>query len=285
MPVVVVGAGYTGNRALSAFDHSIGISRNPPAESGGGQFFTCDLDLDIPRPIALPDSYAMLYTVPPASDGPPDRRLHRLLGSVRPTAKRMVYLSTSGVYGDRRGELTGESTPPLPATDKAKRRLDAERQVLEYCRANAIAAVILRVPGIYGPGRLRSGRAESALPVLLEKDASPGNRIHIDDLLSCCIAALAAETPAGIYNVGDGNFHSSTWFACKIAALAGLPRPPQVALDVARKTFAAERLEFLVESRRLDTSKMRNVLGVVPRFLDPEDGIRASLADEGMLKS
>ena len=282
MHVVVAGAGYTGKRVLAKVEHGIGISRRPRADLSGGLFLGRDLDLEVSGAIALPDSYAMLYTVPPAADGPPDSRLRRLLDSASPTANRIVYISTSGVYGDRHGELTDETVAPSPTTERAKRRLAAERQVVEYAGSSACGAVILRVPGIYGPGRLGLQRLRSAVPVLREEDAGPGNRIHIDDLVACCIAALSVETPAGIYNVGDGNFRSSSWFACKTARLAGLPAPPLISYAEAARTFSTLRLSFMGESRRLDTKKMREVLGVVPRYEDPEEGIRASLAAEGM---
>ena len=140
--------------------------------------------------------------------------------------------------------------------------------------------VILRVPGIYGPGRLGIDRIQAALPVLEEKDANPGNRIHVYDLATCCIAGLSPDVPDGIYNVGDGDHRSGSWFTNEVARQSGLPPPPTISFEEAQKTFSPMRLSFLRESRIVDTTRMREVLGVTPRYADAADGIAASLVEE-----
>jgi len=120
----------------------------------------------------------------------------------------------------------------------------------------------------------------AGMPVLAEDSTNPGNRIHVDDLADCCVAALEPGVPAGIFNVGDGDHRSATWFTNEVARQAGLSRPPEISREAAAKEFSPMRLSFLSESRRVDTSKMRRVLGVTPRYANPEDGIRASLEAE-----
>ncbi len=115
------------------------------------------------------------------------------------------------------------------------------------------------------------------MPVLDEESAHPGNRIHVDDLATCCIAALARHVPAGLYNVGDGDHRTSTWFTNEVARQLDLPPPPQISRHRAEQEFSTQRMSFLRESRIVDTSKMRDVLGVTPRYANPEEGIRASL--------
>ena len=85
--------------------------------------------------------------------------------------------------------------------------------------------------------------------------------------------------PGGIYNVGDGDNRSSSWFTFEIARQAGLPVPPCVSREEAEKTFSPMRLSFLRESRIVDVTKMRETLGYHPAFADPADGIAASLAE------
>jgi len=111
-------------------------------------------------------------------------------------------------------------------------------------------------------------------PVLSETDANPGNRIHVDDLASCCCAAL--DAPAGIYNVGDGDHRSATWFAGEVARQLGFPEPRQVSREELAQTISPLRLSFLSESRQVDTRRMREVLGFMPTYTKAEDGIRAS---------
>ena len=138
--------------------------------------------------------------------------------------------------------------------------------------------IVLRVPGIYGPERLGIERIKSGVLFLVEDDANPGNRIHVDDLVRCCLAALSPEVPAGIYNVGDGDTRSATWFINEVARQCGLDEPPTVTREQAEKTLSKERLSFLAESRRLDLRKMRDVLSITPRYRDAAAGIAASIS-------
>ena len=115
--------------------------------------------------------------------------------------------------------------------------------------------------------------------MLSEADANPGNRIHVADLVSCCCAAL--DAPAGIYNVGDGDHRSSTWFASEAASQLGFPEPQQVSREELAHSISPLRLSFLSESRQVDTRKMREVLGVIPTYTNAEDGIRASHQKSG----
>ncbi len=235
-----------------------------------------DLDSASTLPVVLPARYAVVYTIPPKGD-PPDRRLQRFLSMLTPTPARFVYISTTGVYGDCGGKTVTEATPLNPSNERAERRVASEALLAEWAGRNHCELVVLRAPGIYGPGRLGVERIQARLPVLSEDSANPGNRIHVDDLASCCVAALSSSAPAGIYNVGDNDHRSSTWFTGEVARQSGLPAPPEIGREQAEKEFSAQRLSFMTESRRVDTTKMRNVLGVMPRYANPEDGIAASL--------
>lgn len=280
---MVAGTGYTGGRVLAALGaaRATGFSRSAVARPG---LVRVDLDRADASPPPLPAAYGLLYTIPPAHAGDDDGRLARLLAKLDPRPARLVYLSTSGVYGDCRGELVDEARRPRPETARARRRLAAERQLAVWTAAHGVDLVILRVPGIYGPGRLGIDRIRERAPIIREDDANPGNRIQVDDLVTSCLAALSPDRPAGLYNLGDGDHRSGTWFTRTVARLAGLPAPTEVSREEARRTFPPGRLSFLEESRRLDTRKMREVLGVMPRYADAEDGIRASLDADGLLK-
>ena len=280
MATVIVGIGYTGRRLLERLPQDagkLGFSRTP-----GNGALSFDLDRNDTLPAALPEAYSLVYTVPPARTNPdlPDPRLERLLPLLSPPPSRFVYLSTTGVYGNHDGRVVTEDTPVNPMSDRARRRVAAERLLTAWCGQNRVDLVILRVPGIYGPGRLGIERISQGTPVLDEASANPGNRIHVDDLASACIAALSTKTPAGIYNLGDGDERSSTWFANEVARQLALPPPPTVSRKQAEATFSPTRLSFLSESRRVDTSRMREVLGITPRYEDATQGIRASLAEE-----
>jgi len=273
---IIVGVGYVGQRVLEQQRGSaFGLSRSSLDDELPAAIF--DLDADAALPVTLPSSYAVLYTVAPSDKTDNDARLEKLLQLLQPASRRFVYISTTGVYGDHGGNLVTEDTPPQPNSNRALRRLAAETALRAWGDEHGVEIVILRVPGIYGPGRLGIERIRERMAILQEADAKPGNRIHVDDLASCCIAALVDDTPAGIYNVGDGDFRSPTWFSNEVARQCNLEAPPTISWADAQKEFSEMRLSFLRESRRIDTSKMRDVLGVIPRYSNAEDGIRASL--------
>ncbi len=264
LSTLVVGSGYTGSRILKRHPAATALSRSTGF----------DLDGEVQLPEALPDAYQVIYTVPPAR-AEHDPRLARCLELMQPLPMRFVYLSTTGVYGDCHGALVDETSPLHPTSDRARRRVDAEARLSQWVQDSDCELTVLRVPGIYGPGRLGEQRIKEKQVVLVEEDANPGNRIHVDDLVSCCLAAL--DNPAGIYNVGDGDQRSSTWFAFEVARQLGLPAPPGISRAEAAATFSPRRLSFLHDARRINTRKMREQLGVTPRYEDAADGIAASL--------
>ena len=274
MITIVVGPGYTGGRVAERLPDVIVLGRSVADDRH------LDLDSDGKLLIDLPADYSVIYPVPPASDQSGDPRLRRFLDLLPQRPARIVYLSTTGVYGDRDGAIVDESAGPNPESEQAECRLAAEIQLRDWCAAGDSDPVILRVPGIYGPGRLGTDRIRQAMPILAEEDANPGNRIHVDDLASCCIAALSTDVPAGIYNVGDGNNRTTTWFMKEVARQAGLPPPPTVTQEEAEKAFSPMRLAFLRESRIVNVTKMRSTLDFHPKYTNPVDGIAASLAEE-----
>lgn len=282
MNYLIVGAGYTGKRvAIRLPAERTWITRRVCGAQDGDRCVPLDLDA-IPSSVATPNSpWSLLYTVPPEADSDGDPRLQSLLDALVNAPERIVYLSTSGVYGQRHGSETDEGVPVAPRTARAKRRAAAEAVLSAWCAERSVPLFVLRVPGIYGPGRLGLERLRQGAAVLQESEAPPGNRIHVDDLAAACVAALEVQADAGAYNIGDGDHRSSTAFSNAVARHAGLEAPPQISLAEAQKVWSPARLSFLTESRRLDTRRMRTVLGVSPRYADPEDGIRASLLEEG----
>lgn len=263
---LVIGVGYLGQRFLDLNENARGLTRKD-----------FDLDHDADFGAELPSPYNVIYTVPPASDTTSDTRLERLLANLHPAPRRFVYISTTGVYGDHGGASVDENSPANPGSDHAARRVAAERALQASAADSGCTAIILRVPGIYGPGRLGIERIREQVPIVREEDMGPGNRIHVDDLARCCAAALADSVPAGIYNVGDGDHRTSTWFTNEVARQLDLPPPPTISMAEAEQTFPLMRLSFLRDKRRVDTTKMRDMLGVTPKYSNPEDGIRASV--------
>ena len=264
-PSVIVGAGYLGARVAQELNASTCTCL--------GRSSGLNLDTNNALPVALPPLYQLLYTVPPAAHHDADRRLQRLLELLElldAAPLGITYISTTGVYGDHAGAVVDEDAVLQADTGRAKRRVSAETILQAWTARQSVALTILRAPGIYGPGRLGLERIENGDAVIRESDAFPGNRIHVTDLVNCCIAAMHTDAPAGIYNVGDGDHRSPTWFTQEVARQANLAMPPEISRAEAAKTSA--------ESRIVDTTRMREKLGVQPKYANAENGIRASLA-------
>ena len=286
---LIAGCGYTGLRLARRLQPRwlvTALARSAEAATGlrAAGISSVPLDLDAtatPGALAeVTDGTALAYLVPPPDSGTSDPRLERFLaavGQARPSA--MLYMSTTGVYGDTGGASVTEDTPVAPGNDRARRRVAAESVARGWCEARGVRWVVLRVPGIYGPGRLPLERLRRGEPALRPQDAGPGNRIHLDDLAAACVAALERQVQ-GVFNVSDGNPATTTEFLQRTAALAGLPAPPLVAFAEAAGRISPGMLAFLRESRRVDNRRMREVLGCEPRYTNLDLGIAASLAEQ-----
>ena len=238
-------------------------------------------DLDEPESLNnLPAAAVLYYFAPPSATGEDDTRLAALLstlGQHHALPRRVVYISTSGVYGDCGGAWVDEDWPVNPRSDRGQRRAAAEKRLREWCAACGVENVILRVPGIYGPGRLPIERIRRGVPVVRETDSPWSNRIHADDLAQACFLAARRDRAGGIYNVSDGNPTTMTDYFFRVADLAGLPRPPALAMEEARKTLGPGIMSFLEESKRLVNRRMLEELGVVLRYSSLADGLPACL--------
>jgi len=239
-----------------------------------------DLD-DADSLVHLPLQNTLLfYFAPPPNNGATDPRLRTVLAAItrENTPIKIIYISTSGVYGDCQGDWVTEDTPTHPRSERGARRLDAEIALQDWQRSTGIPVIILRVPGIYGPGRLPIDRIKQGLPVIREEEAPYSNRIHADDLARICIAAAKhghSGATAHIYNVSDGNPSSMTDYFNKTADLLNLPRPPAVGMAEARVRLTPGMLSFIQESRRIDSRKMREELGVELLYPTLDTGLPA----------
>lgn len=235
-------------------------------------------DLDQPEKLPPPPAHSVVYFfAPPPSRGVTDSRMRGFL-DVLPNDRlpaRIVYISTSGVYGDVRGAWVTEESPVNPSADRSRRRLDAEQALQAWAARTAVPVVILRVPGIYGPGRLPVEVVKSGRPILSEAESMYTNRIHADDLANICVVAGEAKSPPGIYNVSDGHPGSMAQYFKAVADLLDLPRPPEVSMEEAKRVLSAEMMSYLTESRRVDNRKMLRELGMTLKYPTLIEGLHS----------
>jgi nucleoside-diphosphate-sugar epimerase len=283
--VLIVGCGDIGQR-LARLElaeghgvHGLARSAETAARLAGRGIAAVGGDLDKPDSLAgLKGGWTTLYYLaPPPASGEDDPRLAALLVALPAThlPEKLVYISTSGVYGDCGGDWVGEDRPPNPQTGRSRRRWAAEQALTAWSRRHGVTAVILRVPGIYGPGRLPLERIRLGIPVVREEESPYSNRIHADDLAEVCFAAGRRPAAEGVYNVSDGHPTTMTDYFYSLADRFGLPRPPAISLEEARRVLSPAMLSFLDESKRLDNGRMLRELCPELRYPDLEQGLTA----------
>lgn len=278
MATLIVGCGDAGvrvaARAVAAGERTFGVVRSKAAavrvRSVGAEALRIDLDEAINN---LPCCDRLIYCAPPPRSGQDDERIARVLSALSAIPQRVVYISTSGVYGDCGGDWVDETRRLAPVTDRAVRRVAAERRL----RAWADHAIVLRTPGVYGPGRLPIDRVLSGEPVLNDQAGGWVNRIHIDDLAAMIWSAASTSWPRTIYNACDGKPTPQAVYYDALAALLGVARPPRISWAEAEQRFSAQRLSFLRESRRLSNARLLADTGFRFSFADYREGLVAAL--------
>ena len=228
---------------------------------------------------SLPENFSLeksnvYYFIPPGDTDSSDHRIDYFLSLCRKQIpRRIVYISTSGVYGDCKGEWVSEDHPVCPITVRAKRRLYAEESLKQFCLESGCEFNILRVGGIYGPERLPLERLKT-VTVICPDEAPYSNRIHAQDLARACLAAMKTSTHGEIFNVADGHPTSMSDYFYQLADMANLPRPPCVPLSQASEKLSPAMLSFINESRRLSTDKIKSTLNFSPEFPTLESGLK-----------
>ncbi|MGD8546785.1 MAG: SDR family oxidoreductase [Thiohalophilus sp.] len=282
--VYIVGCGDVGTRVARLWQergHQVtGLARDGDRLEALG-IAPRVIDLDDPATLTdLPlDGALVYYFAPPPPRGQDDPRMTHFLQAMelqKIQPARVVYISTSGVYGDQQGGVVNEEAPPNPQVDRARRRYAAEQALREWGRRHEVPVIILRVGGIYGPGRLPVKRIRDAVPMVHEKLAPQTNRIHAEDLAAICMAAAERGRADTIYNVSDGNDSNMTEYFNTVADFLGLPRPPLIDWDEAQRSLGEGMLSYLRESRRMDTRRLREELGVVLQYPDLVSGLNAT---------
>lgn len=237
-------------------------------------------DLDRPETLDRLAGLAqdIVHLAPPPRAGNRDTRtanLVRALARGGSLPQRLVYISTSGIYGDCGGMLIDETRPAHPMTERAVRRVDAERVLRTWGAETGVQVSILRVPGIYAAERLPIARLKAGTPAL-NRDQDPyTNHIHADDLARIIIAALNRGRSGRVYNASDDSSMRMGDYFDLVADRFGMPHPPRVDLDTARESIAETALSFMRESRRLANRRLKKELRVRLYYPSVHDGVPA----------
>ena len=276
--LLMVGCGDIALRVAPLLQHRyriLGLCRKPENFSKLRAHAITPIIGDLDQPSSLSKlagiAQAVLHLAPPPADGLKDPRTTHLLAALtrqplfakrRILPQRLIYISTSGVYGDCQGEWVSENHPLNPTNARARRRVDAEMQVRRWGIRNNVPISILRVPGIYAADRLPLARLRQGTPVLSADEDSYTNHIHADDLARIICAALHHGKPGRIYNASDDSHLKMGDYFDLVADSFGLPRPPRIPRHQARGVISPSLLSFMNESRRLTNTRIKQELHI-----------------------
>ncbi|MBL8497230.1 SDR family NAD(P)-dependent oxidoreductase [Nitrosomonas sp. JL21] len=291
--LLIVGCGDIAQRVaplLQKYYRIIGLCRNV---ENLGQLQSHGIipilgDLDNPKSLEKLAGIAqrVLHLAPPPNHGLRDRRTKHLLSALSKRTKkhgsilphRLLYISTSGVYGNCDGALIDETYPVHPENDRALRRLDAEKNIRDWGRRNRVAVSILRVPGIYAADRLPLKRLREGHPALSATDDSYTNHIHADDLARIICAALQFAKPNRIYHTSDDSHLKMGDYFDLVADYFDYPHPPRITREEAKQCISPIMFSFMKESRRLKNTRMKKELHVQLLYPTVHQGIEAAKA-------
>lgn len=278
--LLIVGVGDVARRALPAliarYDTLAMVRAAGPAVPTGVRLAIGDLDHPGTLAPLAGAADVVLHLAPPDETRDGDVRTRNLiiaLSGARMLPRRLVYISTSGVYGDCAGARVEESRPVNPQSARAARRVDAERALTEWGAATGVQTTCLRVPGIYAADRLPVERLRRGTPVLRDEEDVYTNHVHADDLAEICVRALEPDAPPGLYNAADDSeLKMGAWFDL-VADRFGLARPPRVSRAQAARVISPMLLSFMSESRRLVNRRMKEALGIRLRYPTVFEGV------------
>lgn len=272
--LLIIGAGDVARRALPWLTQRfrvVALTRKPEDRATLRALGVLPILGDLDTPSTLKRlagiGHRVLYLAPPPGEGTDDPRCRHLLAQI--TAPRsagkhqavslpraLVYVSTTGVYGDCKGNWITESRPLAPQTPRAQRRVAAERAFRRWGRRTGSVVSILRAPGIYAETRLPTERIRQGTPVLLPEEDSYTNHIHADDLARIAGLALFRGRPMRTYNAVDHSEMKMGDYFQAVADTFQLSRPPRQPLSVLLQTLSAQSLSFLQESRRIRNRRL-----------------------------
>lgn len=286
--LLIVGCGDIGLRVLSlvrARWRVLALTSNPARVPELRRAGALPLVADLDRPATLGRLAGLashvLHLAPPPREGRTDPRTRALLAALARGGLpgRLVYASTSGVYGDCAGARFDETRAPRPANDRAWRRLDAEDAVRHFGRAHGVATSVLRIPGIYALDRVGGDpreRLARASPLLAADEDVYTNHVHADDLARICVAALMRGAPQRVYHASDDSQLKMGEYFDAVADAFGLPRAPRLPRAELAHLLTPLQMSFLAESRRLDNRRLAAELRV--KLAYPTPGVAWGLA-------
>lgn len=282
--LIVFGLGYSGlatARLAASRGADVTIVTRSPGSAGAEALRREGIGI---APFAAPGlegATHLLATAAPEEGGDPVLAAHGEAIATAPLAW-IGYLSTTGVYGDRDGAWVDETTAPAPTQPRSLRRAAAERAWAEMAARAGAALDVIRLGGIYGPGRspLDDVRAGTARRVV--KPGHSFSRIHVDDIAGLVAAAMARPPamPVRVLHGVDDLPAPAADVNAEAARLLGLPLPPEVPFEEARARMSPMGLSFWSENRKVSNALTKAATGWSLRCPTYREGLAAILSGE-----
>lgn len=230
----------------------------------------------------------VLHLAPPPGEGRLDTRTRHLLaalGKGKSLPRRLVYVSTTGVYGDCAGAAIDETRRLNPESARALRRVDAERCLRAWGQRLGVTVSILRAPGIYAADRLPLERLQKGTPALVDRDDAYTNHIHAEDLAAACLAAMRYGRANRVCNAVDDSELKMADYFDRVADAFALPHPPRLTRDAAARLLSPVQMSFMRESRRIGNRRLKEELKLRLAYPTVDDGIAAALSGRNRCSS
>ena len=282
--LILAGSGYLGESIIAEYNiikntfNIIELCRS--IKNNRPEVKTIQIDFDKSTDnMSYVEGSVIVYMAPPDTLNLKDTRLNKFLKNISNyEVKKLIYISTSGVYGDCNGNIVKEDNQLNPLTDRAKRRADAETQIQKFCMRKNIGGIIFRVPGIYGRNRLPIKRVKERDPLIKIDESRTTNLIHVSDLTRLVIKALTlTNKETEIVNVSDGKAVTTTKYYEIIYKALNIKLPEYISYEQAMSMYDEKRASFLKESRVMDVTKMKQLFPDCIKYEKLEDGIKESL--------
>ena len=275
--LIIFGGGFSGQRIASVGRHlgaKVLCSRRKKNSNGADFIFNTDKEFSNK---IFEGATHVLSCIPPLLSGedPVLSKLKvQLLNSKN--LKWVGYLSTTGVYGDTKGEWVNESTTPNPQQERSIRRFSCEKEWLE----TKLPIQILRLPGIYGPGRSAFESLLNGTSKMIDKPGQVFSRIHVDDIAGAVLFLIhlysQGKNPS-LVNIADNLPTNNLEVIAHAAKIAKKSLPPKIPFEIAKQTMSPMALSFWQENRKVDNKLLCKKLGYSLIYPDFKSGLKNCL--------
>lgn len=235
---------------------------------------------DIQQPLIWDTPNTIVYYLIPPIGNEADEGLKHFLAQSRLNASKIIYFGSSGVYGNHQGAWVDEFSSCHTDGLRQQRRLDAEKQWINYSQQQSIPAIILRIAGIYGPSRLPIEAAKAQTPIAFPESASFTNHIYVEDLATIAWQLALNVNSTTRFNIADGNPTPLGTLQQQVATMLLFPQAPYTSWEEVWTNASPMKKEFMKASKRLSIQTLHHHLPLL-QLTSLAEGVRLSLISQG----